>query len=154
MTYLILGSITALLCGFDLWCKSRVEKNIKQNEEKTICKGKLKLRNVHNRGLALNIGDKRPEYVRVLSAIVCGFVFIYSLFMWKNGTTLVGKIGATMVLAGAISNTYDRMKRKYVVDYVGFCTKWERFNRITFNLGDFFIFIGAVCCVIAELKNK
>lgn len=154
MSCILFGSLTALLCGFDLWCKNKVEKTMKVNEEKDICEGKIKLRNVRNRGMVLNIGDKRPEYVRILSAIVCGIVFIYSLFTWKSGTSLIAKIGAAFVLSGAISNTYDRLKRKYVVDYFGFCTKWKKFNRITFNLGDIFIFIGAVCCVIGEFRNK
>lgn len=154
MAHIIFGSLTAFFCGIDLWCKSWVEKNIEKGKEKNICKEKIAVRNVRNEGFAMGIGEDKPEIVRVISAIVGGIVAVYSIVVWKKGESVLQKIGMAMVLSGAISNTYDRLKRKYVVDYLGFRTKWEKFNRLTFNLGDVFILVGAICCVLGELKSK
>lgn len=61
--------------------------------------------------------------------------------------------------AGAWSNTFDRWIRGYVIDYVGFKTKWEKITRITYNLGDFFPAAGAVlmmrlrCFILRKERN-
>lgn len=148
------GFITAVLAGSDLWCKHYVERNIRKGEERAILEGKVFLRKVHNKGMAFNLGDKYPKAVRILSGIVCGTAFIYSIVVWAKEQCLWKKLGVALALAGAVSNTYDRFVRKYVVDYFGFKTKWEKFNQITFNLADVFLFLGSVILVVAELSGK
>ncbi|MCI8789255.1 MAG: signal peptidase II [Lachnospiraceae bacterium] len=49
---------------------------------------------------------------------------------------------------GAFSNTYDRWKRRYVVDYLTFNVRWKPLGRVVFNLSDFCIMIGALCAVL------
>lgn len=154
MAFIILILLTILLCIGDLHCKSWIEKHLRKGDREKLGKGTIELRRVHNKGFAMNIGDKKPEYVRILSGIVCVMVAIWALFVWKKESCLVKRISAAFVLAGAISNTYDRLKREYVVDYIGFRTKSEKFNKITFNLADFFIFIGAVTYSIAEIFGE
>ena len=51
------------------------------------------------------------------------------------------------MLGGAYSNTYDRLVRKYVVDYVSFRVP-GRLKKVIFNIGDFCIMIGALLCVL------
>ena len=57
------------------------------------------------------------------------------------------KWGLTLLLGGAYSNTYDRLARKYVVDYVSFNGPF-RLRNVMFNIGDFCIMIGALISVI------
>ena len=47
------------------------------------------------------------------------------------------KTGLSLILGGAYSNTYDRLFRKYVVDYVSFEVRNPRLRNIVFNLSDF-----------------
>ena len=54
----------------------------------------------------------------------------------------------SLLLGGAFSNTYDRLKRKYVVDYFSFGVKWEPLRAIVFNISDFCILIGALIIAI------
>ena len=51
---------------------------------------------------------------------------------------------------GGLSNLYDRYTKHHVVDYVRFQTGPKWFQRIIFNVSDFFIFIGAVLAVIGS----
>ena len=53
--------------------------------------------------------------------------------------------------AGAWSNTFDRLARGYVIDYVGFDVKDPKAAKITYNLGDFFIAAGAVILSLCSL---
>ena len=57
------------------------------------------------------------------------------------------KWGLTLLLGGAYSNTYDRLVRKYVVDYVSFNVPFG-LRKVIFNIGDFCILLGALLCVI------
>lgn len=154
MKSFLFGILTAALASVDLRCKSYVEKELHKGEEREILDGKVALRKVHNKGFAFHKGDKYPYTVRLVSGIVCGIVGIYSLLTWKRSSSFGKKIGASFAFAGALSNTYDRLVRKHVVDYLGFRTKWEKFNRITFNLGDLFIFLGSMILFVAELFHK
>ena len=63
------------------------------------------------------------------------------------------KLGLSLLLGGAFSNTYDRLKRNYVVDYVSFQTPFKRLNSIIFNVSDFLIAIGAGITAITVIQN-
>ena len=63
------------------------------------------------------------------------------------------KAGLSLLLGGAYSNTYDRLRRKYVVDYISFGVKGKLKN-IIFNISDFGIILGAGLMVIGELLKE
>lgn len=99
------------------------------------------------------MGEKRSHVVASISLLLCiGLTLIYIFSFGKAGNLL--RMGLSFMLGGAYSNTYDRLKRKYVVDYVSFLVKWERFRRIVFNISDFCIMIGAVLVVIGAENSR
>lgn len=151
MAYILLCLLTGLLCFVDLHLKAWIEEHLRKGDCEKLGKGTFELRRVHNKGFAMNVADNKPEYVRIVSVVICVVMAVWALFVWKKETCPVKKIAAAFMLAGAISNTYDRMKREYVVDYIGTKTKCEKLNRITFNLADVFIFVGAVSYAIADV---
>lgn len=154
MKNIVFTMITAALAGTDLWCKSYVEKHFSNADKKEICGGKVELRKCHNKGMAMSICEDKPELVRGVT-IASGILgSVYVVFYGMKESCPWKKLGATMVLAGAISNTYDRVKRKYVVDYFGFKTKWKKLNRLTFNLADMFLFAGSVLMLAAETVSS
>ena len=48
------------------------------------------------------------------------------------------KAGLSLLLGGAFSNTYDRVMREYVVDYVSLKTGIAAIDRVVSNLADLF----------------
>ena len=117
-------------------------------EEKEICKGRILLRKYHNKGACMNLGEKKSNVVAGLSLILTtalALVFLFTLTRHGNGWL---KAGLSLLLGGAFSNTYDRLKRKYVVDYFSFGVKWEPLRAIVFNISDFCILIGALIIAI------
>ena len=66
------------------------------------------------------------------------------------------KFGLSLLLGGAFSNTYDRLKRGYVVDYFRVNVPVKRIRKLIFNISDFCIMIGALLIVLeeAELFNN
>lgn len=128
--------------------KQVTEQNGTKGERKPILGGRLYLTKYHNYGAFLNLGEKRPEFVKGISLGLClACTMIYVLTLGTKGKTLL-KAGLSLLLGGAFSNTYDRMIKGYVVDYFGFNVKNEKFKNIVFNLSDFCIMIGAVIAVV------
>lgn len=141
---IVLGIFTA-----ELGIKNRVEKNGEQGKEKTVAGGLLLLKKYHNDGAFLNFGQKRKIWVAVWSVLltaVLSILFVLS-FGTHGGKAL--KTGLSLLLGGAFSNTYDRLKRSYVVDYFSFGVKWKPLRNIVFNLSDFCIIIGSLVAVLS-----
>lgn len=118
------------------------------------------IKKYHNKGAMLNLGEKNQRFVALLSLVFSAFVtgiFVATLGMKGKGLL---KTGLSLILGGAYSNTYDRLKRKYVVDYISFCPDAEKcrsvflkkladkFSAVVFNLSDFGIIIGAMLVLI------
>ena len=97
------------------------------------------------------MGEKYPETTRMASGLVCLSTGLHALSVWRKKGGFLRSLAIALTLAGAISNTYDRFVRRYVVDYFGFRTRYEKFNRITFNLADMFIFVGSALQLVADL---
>ena len=58
------------------------------------------------------------------------------------------------MLAGALSNLYDRFRRGYVVDYIGFAAADPQIRKITFNIGDFCLMAGAAVLAAAQAARS
>ncbi len=135
---------------FDLLLKNHIEKVKQEGEETTICGGRLLIRRYHNKGAMLNVGARRQDVVAVLSvALTLGLTVLFVLTFSCKGSRAL-KAGLAFLLGGAYSNTYDRLVRKYVVDYVSFPVKNARIRQIVFNLSDFCIMIGAFLMVLGS----
>ena len=141
-------SLMAVIFAGDLWIKNHIERTGTEGETRKLWGGRILIRKHHNRGAMLNAGQSRQKAVAALSVIMtlaAAAVFLFSLGQKGNNTL---RIGLALLLGGAFSNTYDRLKRKYVVDYFSFGVKWKRLRNIIFNLSDFCIIIGALTSAI------
>lgn len=154
MGILLLLSITACLALLDIAVKSTIEGYMTRKEERTACKGKVILRKVYNRGFCMDVLEDRPETVKYASAYAAVLLTIYQLYTLMRKKRFVKKAGLSLMTAGAWSNTFDRWLRGYVIDYVGFQTKWENLTKLTFNLGDFFIGAGSVLVALSSLFHS
>ena len=136
--------------GVELGIKNHVEKHRKEEEERPALGGALLLRKYHNRGAFLDMGERvRPliALVSVMLSLVMTAVFVMTL--GSRGSAVL-KTGLALLLGGAYSNTYDRLRRKYVVDYFSFGVKWQKLRRVVFNLSDFCIAVGAMMLVLGS----
>ncbi len=149
-----MGYLAVILGIFGLeWkIKNYIEETKTPDTEEEKCGGMLLIRKHHNKGAFLNAGQSRQRVVAVLSVLLTLFltaVFILSLGQAGKGLL---KWGLTLLLGGAYSNTYDRLVRKYVVDYVSFNVPFG-LRKVVFNIGDFCIMIGALLCAVAVTKT-
>lgn len=151
MKKMVYALIPGLIFTAELVIKNRVEKNRDEKEEKPVLGGRILLRKYHNRGACLNLGEKRKGAVAVLSLLLTlALTAVFLLTLGKKGNGWL-RAGLALLLGGAYSNTYDRLKRKYVVDYFSFNVGWEPLQRVVFNLADFCILTGALLVTLKGL---
>lgn len=138
--------------GLELGIKHHIEKTKKIGGEEKKLGGLLLIRRHHNKGAFLNAGEKNSSAVMALSVLLTAVLtLIFILTLGTAGKGLL-KWGLTLLLGGAYSNTYDRLVRKYVVDYVSFPVPFPWLKRIIFNIGDFCIMIGALLSLIGYYR--
>lgn len=151
MVYLL---IPILIFATDYLIKKRIEKNRIEGESEEILGGRIILHKYHNKGAMLNLMERHQGMVTGISAGITACVLIsFLILIGKKGMSLL-KVGMGLILGGALSNLFDRIKRKYVVDYFSFQTKWEKLRRIVFNISDICIFLGSAIFIFWNLKNK
>ena len=144
MTDIIFIMISALIFGGELVLKTHIEENEESGKIRHILGDRILVRKYHNEGACLNVGEKKRGIVAGLSLLLTGVLtVVFAMTLGTCGNTWL-KAGLSILLGGAFSNTYDRLKRKYVVDYFSFHVKWEPLRRVVFNLSDFCILIGAL----------
>ena len=154
MTVIIFAILAAGIFLLDLLIKNYIETHLEVGQEKSVCRGKLLIRRYHNRGAFLDAGEKRQKAVALLSLLLTLFmtVVFLSTFSLRGNSTL--RAWLALLLGGAYSNTYDRLTRNYVVDYVSFPVKNKRVRRVVFNISDFCIMIGALLMVLGDMRRK
>ena len=162
---MIIGICIALIAGIfsgDLWIKNRIEKTdsvsfpIKPAKD-TLIKDKfikdlLILKKYHNTGAMFNLGAAQRSVVTAISVFFTALMSIALLLSFGQRGNNVLRIGLSFLLGGSFSNTYDRLKRKYVVDYLSFNVKWKWLQKIVFNISDLCIMIGTLLTVLGASK--
>lgn len=148
MGYLKHIAVILAIFGIELKIKNHIEETKTEGVDEKKWNNLLIIRKHHNRGMFLNAGESRQKAVMLLSVlltITATVIFVFTLGMAGGGLL---KWGLTFLLGGAYANTYDRITRNYVVDYVSFNVPFRWLRRIIFNLGDFCIMIGALVTLI------
>lgn len=152
MILICMGIIAAIFAG-DLLLKNHMERRrLPEGGEQILWGGKLLLRRHHNRGAAFNVGEKHGAAVAVLSVMLTAAAAVTLIFSFGQKGNRLLQTGLAFLLGGAFSNTYDRLRRRYVVDYISFGTRWERLRRLVFNLSDFCIIIGALLAALGAAR--
>lgn len=137
----------------DLCIKNHVERTRTEGETAAVCGGRLLLRRYHNRGAFLDMGQHRRRAVAVLSLVLtlAATVLFLATFTFRGSRLL--RTGLALLLGGAYSNTYDRLVRRYVVDYMSFPVKNKKIRNVVFNISDFCIMIGALLIVLGSADS-
>jgi signal peptidase II len=139
--------LSAGIFVLETFIKQKREEN---TQDKEYLNGKTVITTYHNYGAFLNGGDKRPVLVKLVSVILTIVLSILFAFTFTKYGKKELRTGLSFLLGGAYSNTYDRVKRGYVVDYLNFPKLPGRVKHIVFNISDFCIIIGACLIVIKQ----
>lgn len=126
------------------------KKREEKTEEQEYLDGKVRITTYHNHGAFLNSGEKRPLIVKTVSVLLTILLSILFLLTFTKYGNKQLRLGLAFLLGGAYSNTYDRIRRGYVVDYLMFPKIPGKIKTIVFNISDFCIAVGACLIVIKQ----
>lgn len=137
----------AAILGLDTIIKKKREQD---RQEKTYLNGHVRITTYHNYGAFLNCGEKKPWLVKAISlslvlVLTAAFVMTFTVYGSRQLRTALA-----ILLGGAYSNTYDRIKRGYVVDYLNFPKIPTKIRNVVFNISDFCIVVGAYLIAIKQ----
>ena len=134
--------------------KQYIEDTLEKDEERETLIPGLVLRKVHNKGFAFNILEHEPGIIRKSSVCAAAGILIYDCWLFLRKKRTVGKIGMVLVSAGAVSNLYDRLIRRTVIDYIGIKSEKKRISDLTANLADVYLTVGAVLTGISGMAHR
>ena len=103
---------------------------------------------IHNTGFAGEKLKDRPDIVRMTAVLLTAIGMARIPFMpEKSGCDKAVKAGWAVIMGGALSNTIDRVVRKYVVDYIPK-------GKYVYNIGDFAIFSGLLVTIAGVVADR
>lgn len=141
--------IIALLILLTEWkIKNYIEAVYDDSRQELIGNRSIRIQKYHNYGAFLNILEHRKKLLHMISLVFTFIIAIFFLLTLCHKGNHILKLGLSLLLGGAFSNTYDRLSRDYVVDYFSFCSPFPKLNRIVFNISDFCIIIGTLLTVL------
>ncbi|MCI8504039.1 MAG: signal peptidase II [Dorea sp.] len=154
MILTIYMSMFLVLACIDMGIKQYIEDTLEKDEERETLIPGLVLRKVHNKGFAFNILEHEPGIIRKSSVCAAAGILIYDCWLFLRKKRTVGKIGMVLVSAGAVSNLYDRLIRRTVIDYIGIKSEKKRISDLTANLADVYLTVGAVLTGISGMAHR
>ena len=111
----------------------------------------IELRHAGNKGFALNTLDKHPGLVRAASAAAAGASVLALANCLSRKEPPLRKAGISLIAAGGLSNTLDRLIAHEVTDYISFT---GRKRKVVYNLADFAIFAGGALCAFSAFSKE
>ena len=152
--HMVFIGIIALLAALDLLIKKIMEEQDETQFPKELhgSGGKIMLYKSRNSGFSFGFLKEHPGLVQMIPLAAAAFLGGMLAGHVQHKGRVADKIGLSILLGGAVSNLYDRLARHYVVDY--FSIQYGKLKKVVFNLGDFFIFLGAIILFVAEIVRS
>lgn len=135
-----------IILGLTLLILDQIMKFIIINKDITIIPKVLNLTYTQNTGVAFSISSDNTIIIIIFSIILIGIILKMIKVIQKD-LKIVTLL--TIILAGGISNLFDRVTRGYVIDFIDI----DILNFPIFNFADICIVVGILLLVIVILKK-
>ncbi len=144
LKYFIFVISSIFLIALDQLTKYFATKYLQDNKPFVIIDNVLELTYVENRGAAFGILQNKQLlfYALTIVVLVTICVLLYKIDNFKNN--ILYFVFLILIFSGAIGNFIDRLKNKYVVDFIYF----KPIDFPVFNLADIYITIACIFMII------
>lgn len=140
----------AAICGGDLMIKDYVKENVAERSRKNLAGNRVILTKYFNRGAMLGAMADKPELLKGMTIFGVGSLTGALMMVGGKKGYFLQKAGLSMMLGGAGSNAYERIKYGKVTDYIRFNVGTEKFRSVVYNVGDFAVFAGTLFLILGE----
>lgn len=139
MMTLLTAALTLAACTAARWYLERPGRR-----ERSAFGGRVRLTALWNKGAAFGLPLGR-EALMVLSALALGATALF----WRRRNAL----GAGLVLGGGLSNLWERVRRRRVLDYLRFPAAPGKLKKYVYNLADLALFLGGLLLALFPRKE-
>ncbi|MDF1654967.1 MAG: signal peptidase II [Coxiellaceae bacterium] len=144
--------LSVIIIILDQWTKWLSVQHLPFNPKRLLPVFNLSL--AYNRGSAFGFLNQASGW-QVYAFAVIAVIVIIALFVWLIKTPSIMRLracGIALILGGAIGNLIDRVRLKYVVDFIQL--HYGDWFFPTFNLADTAVTLGAICLIISLLIDE
>jgi signal peptidase II len=150
-----MGIITVAVFVADQVTKAMVERRIPERAVVRVIPGFFNLINTKNSGAVFGIFAESSVWWKTPLLIVVSIVLLIAVVMLVIRTQNLHwgtSLGISLVLGGALSNLFDRMRSGLVEDFLDFYVR--SYHWATFNLADSAIVVGTGFIVLQVLFSE
>lgn len=142
--------LALLLLAADQISKIYVSAHMSLLESITVIDGFFRITYTHNKGAAWGMLQGLGDVFAIVAIIISVLMIAY---LWRNKTLLKWeRFSVILIIAGALGNMIDRIRLKYVVDFMDFIIFGYDFP--VFNIADSCLTVGVTILVIITLFVK
>jgi signal peptidase II len=151
--YYLTVIIGLMIC--DQVSKSLVHHYVPYGSHMTVIKGFFNISHVHNRGAVFGIFNQSGNsliFLILTAASLLAFAVVVYFFFKVPASEVTLKFTLSLIIAGALGNSVDRLVRGYVIDFLDFhiyTWHWP-----SFNVADSCITVGAVLMIYIILFKR
>jgi signal peptidase II len=115
----------------------------------------LELTYAENPGVAFSMFATAPSFVRlgILPALALSAALLFFFRASSKSGTSVARIGAALVVGGALGNALDRMRLGHVVDFIH-AHAGSYLDYPVFNVADVAVFVGVALLVLDASRRR
>jgi signal peptidase II len=152
---IIMGALAVAVFAVDQVSKSLVERRIPSGAVVSVVRGFFNLTNSKNSGAVFGIFSqtavwwKTPLLIVISAALL---VAVVTLVVRTPNPRWELSIGMALILGGALSNLFDRMRAGEVEDFLDFY--FRSYHWYTFNLADSAIVVGTGLVILQVLLGE
>ena len=109
----------------------------------------LDLTHIHNYGILFGFfsGIIPPWLIVMIGSIITVIV----IYLMTKASSVIEEWGLVLIIAGALSNIFDRAINNYVLDFIWL--HYDEFYWPAFNLADIYITIGVLIILYQAIRN-
>lgn len=141
--------IPVLTC-LDLVIKYAINSMDKKDLPRNIA-NKIEIDKFHNKGLPFGKLKENQRVVKYIPVFITSVLIGGLSFLLPQKGKKIKKLSLSLIIAGSLSNIFDRFTRGYVVDYIRI--KVKVLDKVIFNIGDIFIVLGSLMMPFGSKKK-
>lgn len=143
--WLIIG--TVLLTAFDQWTKYLAVIYLNGQDAISLIPGVLELQYLENHGAAFGLLQNQQWLFYVMTVVMTAVIVWLYFKLPRTKKYLPGHLIGVVLLAGAFGNFIDRIRFRYVVDFIYF----RLIDFPIFNVADIYVTVSAAVIFILVL---
>jgi signal peptidase II len=149
LSWILSALIVAAVAAGDQATKALVERRIPEHVVIPVLPGFFNLIHTTNVGAAFGLFSESPAPWKTILLIAVSAVLLVMVvaMLWRaRSVRWLTSVGLALILGGALSNLFDRIRFGQVVDFLDFY--YRSYHWATFNVADSAIVVGAGLLIV------